>query len=797
MTEIRFALDGLNCGACVGRAEHALAQVAGVQHAAVNLADSSATVALTDDRAGPAVAAALESTGYPAVPKNITLTIEGMHCASCVARVEDALHAVPGVLSANVNLLEGRASVETLGRAPDLQAAIAAVGFVAAAGDEAPQPERHAVEAKEQFHNFLIAAVLTLPVFIMEMGGHMIPAFHHWVMQTIGQPTSWMIQFVLATLVLIWPGRGFFAKGLPALWRMAPDMNALVVLGTGAAWGFSTVALFAPTLLPAGTRAVYFEAAAVIITLILLGRWLEARAKNRTGAAIKALIGLQPQSARVIRGGEQQDLPIAQVVAGDTLVIRPGERIPTDGVVKSGSSFIDESMVTGEPVAVEKGAGDMLVGGTINGNGALTIEATAVGADTVLARIVALVQDAQGARLPVQDLVNTVTRWFVPAVMGVATMTVLGWLLFGPAPALSYALVAGVSVLIVACPCAMGLATPTAIMVGTGRAATLGVLFRRGDALQALQGVQVVAFDKTGTLTLGKPVVTEVTGLHGDPEAMLRAAAAVEAQSEHPLAQAIVSAVDGTLPTVTDFEAIPGHGLRGHVGGQDVLVGAVRLMTREGIDTAAFDAPVQGLAEKGQTPVLVAIDGVAAGVIGLADEVRPDAGPVVKSLQEQGLRVVMITGDTAAAGETVGAALGITEVIAGVVPEGKVDAVRNLQASGAKVAFVGDGINDAPALATADVGVAIGTGTDVAVESADVVLMSGDPHCVVNAITMSRATMRNIKQNLGWAFGYNIALIPVAAAGMLSPALAAGAMALSSVLVVSNALRLRKIKGAA
>ncbi len=797
MSEIRFTLDGLHCGSCVGRAEHALTQVEGVRAARVNLADASATVELaTDDRA-PAVAAALNDAGYPAVPQHISLSIDGMHCASCVARVEAALRNAPGVLSSHVNLLEGKAGVETLGRVTDLENAITDLGFAVSVSGTAAPTDRHALEAKEQFRNFLIAGALTLPVFILEMGGHLIPAFHHWIMQTIGLPTSWTIQFVLTTFVLIWPGRGFFTAGLPALRRMAPDMNALVVLGTGAAWAFSTVALFAPDILPIGSRAVYFEAAAVIITLILLGRWLEARAKSQTGTAIKALIGLQPRSARVLRDGVQQDIPIAQVVAGDVLMIRPGEKVPTDAVVQSGTSFIDESMVTGEPVAVEKGAGDMLVGGTINGNGALTIEATAVGADTVLARIVALVQDAQGARLPVQDLVNTVTRWFVPAVMGVATMTVLGWLLFGPAPALSYALVAGVSVLIVACPCAMGLATPTAIMVGTGRAATLGVLFRRGDALQALQGVQVVAFDKTGTLTLGKPVVTEVTGLHGDPEAMLRAAAAVEAQSEHPLAQAIVSAVEGTLPTVTDFEAILGHGLRGHVEGQDVLVGAVRLMTREGIDTAAFDAPVQGLAEKGQTPVLVAIDGVAAGVIGLADEVRPDAGPVVKSLQEQGLRVVMITGDTAAAGETVGAALGITEVIAGVVPEGKVDAVRNLQAGGAKVVFVGDGINDAPALATADVGVAIGTGTDVAVESADVVLMSGDPHGVVNAITMSRATMRNIKQNLGWAFGYNIALIPVAAAGMLSPALAAGAMALSSVLVVSNALRLRKIKGAA
>ncbi len=803
MSEIRFTLDGLHCGSCVGRAELALTQVDGVQAARVNLADASATVELADNAVAPTVVAALDDAGYPAVPQHISLSINGMHCASCVARVEAALHDTPGVLSSNVNLLEGRAEVATLGQVAELQKVITDLGFVANVHDNAPRDDRHAIEAKQQFHNFLIAAILTLPVFVLEMGSHLFPPFHHWIMQTIGLPASWAIQFVLATLVLIWPGRGFFTIGLPALWRMAPDMNALVVLGTGAAWAFSTVALFAPDLLPTGTRAVYFEAAAVIITLILLGRWLEARAKSQTGTAIKALIGLQPQSARVLRDGKQQDIPIAQVIAGDVLIVRPGERVPTDGIIQSGTSFVDESMVTGEPIAVEKGADNRLVGGTINGNGALTMTATAVGADTVLARIVSMVQDAQSARLPVQDLVNQVTRWFVPAVMGIAFFTVLLWLLFGPSPVLSYALVAGVSVLIVACPCAMGLATPTAIMVGTGRAAALGVLFRRGDALQALQGVQAVAFDKTGTLTLGQPKVTKVTCLQGDADAMLRDAAAVEAQSDHPLAKAIVAAANGPLPDVVGFAAIPGHGLRGMVEGRKVLVGAERLMRAEGIDSATFDAPIQSLAQAGQTPVLVAIDGVAAGVIGLADVVRPGAEKVMKALQEQGLRVVMITGDTPETGAAIGAELGVADVVAGVVPEGKVAALRDLQGQGLKLAFVGDGINDAPALAAADVGVAIGTGTDVAVESADVVLMSGDPQGVLNAITMSRATMRNIKQNLFWAFGYNIALIPVAAGilfpiwgVLLSPALAAGAMALSSVLVVSNALRLRNIKGA-
>ncbi len=735
----------------------------------------------------------------------IKFDVQGMNCGSCVGRVEAALLKTPGVIAANVNLANGTATVTTSSGKDAALKSISDIGY-AASVIETVKDNSAAKDAETAvaFQRFRLAAILTLPVFVLEMGGHIFPSLHHLIARTIGMQTSWTIQFVLTLLVLILPGRVFFEKGIPSLMQRAPDMNALVVLGAGAAFAFSTVALFAPGLLPADTRVVYFEAAAVIVTLILLGRWLEARAKGQTGAAIKRLLGLRPSTARVLRDGQEVDLPIASVVAGDVINIRPGERIATDGRVINGHAFVDESMITGEPLPVEKGEGDTLVGGTVNGNTALRMEATAVGEDTMLARIIAMVADAQGARLPVQDLVNRITAWFVPVVMVVAILTVIAWVVFGPDPVLSYALVAGVSVLIIACPCAMGLATPTSIMVGTGRAADLGVLFRQGDALQALQGVDVVAFDKTGTLTLGKPVLSEVYALHGSTDDLLRVVAAVEAQSEHPLAHAIVTAVKGALPTATAVEAIPGHGLRGVVDGRVVLVGNARLLKRYDVDASQLQEEAGAFATQGQTPILVAIDGAPAGVISVADTLRPTAASTVAALKDMGLRVLLITGDTRAAGQAIGATLGVSDVVAEVLPEGKVDAIRALQAEGAKVAFVGDGINDAPVLAAADVGIAMGTGTDVAVESADVVLMSGDPGGVLNAISISRATLANIRQNLGWAFGYNVLLIPVAAGllfplwgVLLSPALAAGAMALSSVLVVSNALRLRRVAGVA
>ncbi|MCG3266991.1 heavy metal translocating P-type ATPase [Yoonia sp. I 8.24] len=729
--------------------------------------------------------------------------ITGMSCAGCAGRVETALARADGITGVHVNLATSTATVASA-LAPDaIAAVITQAGYPAEPViDHAPVVPDHGQTAQDIFRQFVIAACLTAPVFTLEMGGHLVPAMHHLIARTIGTQESWVIQFVLATLVLIGPGRVFFTKGLPALWRRAPDMNALVVMGAGAAWTYSTLALFAPGLLPTAARAVYFEAAAVIVTLILLGRWLEARAKGQTGAAIERLIALRPDTATVVRAGQEIALPLSELVTGDIIILRPGTQIPTDGVVTQGASHIDESMVTGEPVPVAKSEGDTVVGGTINGTGALQIRATAVGAETMLSRIIAMVEDAQDARLPVQDLVTKITVWFVPAIMGIAAVTVLLWFVFGPAPVLAHALVAGVSVLIIACPCAMGLAVPMSIMVGTGRAADLGVLFRQGDALQALAGIDTVAFDKTGTLTIGRPTLTDVDVLSGKKDVFLRKVAAVETLSEHPLASAIIGSAQTPLPVATEFSAIPGYGLQGKVDGLVIVIGAERLLIREGIDLASLRQVAQNHAQAGKTPIMVAIDGKAAGVIAVSDQLRPTAKATVMRLQAMGKRVVLITGDTDRTAKTIGAQLGITDIFAEVLPAGKVDVVRQLQAGGAKVAFVGDGINDAPALAAAQVGIAIGTGTDVAVQSADVVLMSGDPAGVLNGLTVSAATMVNIRQNLLWAFGYNVLLVPVAAGALfpifgllLSPGLAAGAMALSSVLVVTNALRLRRVKG--
>ena len=707
--------------------------------------------------------------------------ISGLNCGACAARAEKAMSGVAGVTSAHVNFADHTATVDA-DRAlfAQIESASTTAGYPATLIAQQAQPQTREDETPALRRATLIAAALTLPIFIVEMGGHIFPPIHHAIAQTIGLQTLWVAQFILASIVLIWPGQDFYRIGVPALLRRAPDMNSLVVLGATAAWGYSTIATFAPQMLPAGSVAVYFEAAAVIVTLILLGRWLEARAKGRTGAAIKRLIGLRPDTASVLRDGTFVSINIADVVVGDIIQLTAGERIPVDGDVVTGTGFIDESMISGEPIAVEKTAGDTVFAGTLNGANTLTMTAKAVGSDTMLARIIDMVVAAQGARLPVQDLVNKITLWFVPAVMVIAAATVAIWLLLGSLP---IALVAGVSVLIIACPCAMGLATPTSIMVGTGRAADLGVLFRRGDALQSLEGVDVVAFDKTGTLTMGAPVVASNT-LRADD---LAAVAAVEAASNHPLAAAIVALAGRHLPTATGVETVPGHGIQGMVAGRRIVIGNVAMMAWDGVSAQA-DVPA------GQTPVMVAIDGTFAGTLGLSDAPKADAKSTVQNLQAQGIEVVMVSGDTQTAADVLGAALGIDRVIAGVLPDGKADVVRDFQSKGHRVAFVGDGINDAPALACADVGIAMGNGTDVAVDSADVVLVSGNPMGVLRAITISRATLRNIRQNLGWAFGYNVVLIPVAALGWLTPQLAALAMAASSVLVVTNALRLRWVK---
>ncbi|WP_417605084.1 heavy metal translocating P-type ATPase [Primorskyibacter flagellatus] len=805
-----LSIEGMSCASCVGRVDRALANLSGVESVSVNLANETARLELDAPERLAAVAAALDELGYPARRGEAVLSIASMSCASCVGRVDKALAAAPGVLEVNVNLASETARVTYLEGAvepADLVRTATEAGYparIAGANASQDQTARKEEEARGLARRVTLAALLALPVFILEMGSHMIPGMHGLIGRTIGHQASWLIQFALTSAVLIGPGRQFYLKGIPALLKGAPDMNSLVAVGTGAAYAYSVVATFLPGLLPEAVRAVYFEAAAVIVVLILIGRWLEARAKGRTGAAIRKLVGLQPRTARVMRDGEAVETDIDTLQSGDVIVVRPGERIAVDGEVVEGNSHIDESMITGEPAPVAKATGDPVTGGTVNGAGSLQFRATRVGADTTLAQIIRMVEEAQGAKLPIQGLVDRITLWFVPAVMALAALTVLVWLVIGPDPALTLALVAGVSVLIIACPCAMGLATPTSIMVGTGRAAEMGVLFRRGDALQGLGQVGVVALDKTGTVTEGRPELTDLVLAEGYARAdVLAKVAAVEGRSEHPIADAILRAAKAqglTVSEASEFVSTTGYGVRALVDGAEVLVGADRFMTREGIDTSALVESETQLATRGRTALYAAIDGRIAAVIGVADPVKPASRAAIEALHGMGLKVAMITGDKRETAEAIARETGIDHVIAGVLPDGKVAALDALRAGSEQVAFVGDGINDAPALAHADVGIAIGTGTDVAIESADVVLMSGDLRGVVNALEVSRRTMANIRQNLFWAFGYNVALIPVAAGVLypafgvlLSPVLAAGAMALSSVFVLSNALRLRRI----
>ncbi|MEM9581006.1 MAG: heavy metal translocating P-type ATPase [Pseudomonadota bacterium] len=797
---LTFSIDGLSCASCVARVETAIGNVPGAADVSVNLANKQARLTLDGNATARQVSTALNDAGKPATPHMIELQIDGMTCASCVAGVERALTALPEVLDASVNLAAGTALVQSL--SPDSAPLIAAVAKTgkSARVETSANPSDQASAPDIAKRRMLVALVLTLPVFILEMGSHMVPAFHHWIAATIGTQTSWSIQAALTLAVLAGPGRHLIKGGIASLRARAPDMNALVTLGAGAALLYSLLVLIAPSVVPSAARAVYFEAAAVIVTLILTGRWLEERAKGRTGAAISRLIALQPKTAWVLEDGTPQERPIDLLEPGVLIQIKPGAGIPVDGTVTEGHSFVDESMLTGEPLPVEKTIGAPVTGGTVNtGAGAFVFKATSVGANTSLAQIIEMVRRAQSARLPVQDLVNKITAWFVPAVLAFAVLTITVWLVFGPDPKLTHALVAGVAVLIIACPCAMGLATPTSIMVGTGRAADLGVLFRKGAALQSLASVRTVAFDKTGTLTAGTPSVTSLqiaSGTRMEEKGVLALAAALEASSEHPLAKAICDAAKAVKVEPSSIEGFKNHtarGVTGQVGGAEVALGSLRFMQDLGIDISALPE-----AAPGQTPVYLAQDGQALALIGISDPIREEAANVISALTDLNIKTVIITGDRPSAAQPVANTLGVSQLIAGVLPREKAKAIEELAKEG-PVAFVGDGINDAPALAAAGVGIAMGSGTDVAIEAADVVLMPRSPLAVREAITISRATLRNIKQNLFWAFAYNSLLIPVAAGAFyplfgwqLSPALAAGAMAWSSVFVLSNALRLRR-----
>jgi Cu+-exporting ATPase len=808
---VSLPIAGLSCASCVKRAEGAIGAVDGVSEVSVNLATETATFSPSKPEQINSVIDAIQKAGFKVPRQTVQLEIDGMTCASCVKRVEDQLLAADGVYDAKVNLATQSAIIAAEDGTPikRLVDAVSKAGYEAREkeGSEKAEQNRAAQKQKEYNdlkRNFFIAALFTVPLFVLEMGSHFVPGVHMALMNSVGKQNLYLLYFALASIVQFGPGLVFYKKGIPSLLRLAPEMNALVVLGSSAAWGYSVVATFAPNLLPAGTQNVYFEASAVIITLILLGRVLEARAKGRTSEAITKLMSLQAKSARVKKGDDFVEVPLDEVVAGDIVLVRPGEKIAVDGEVTKGESFVDEAMISGEPVPVEKKVGASVIGGTINKSGSFEYRATKVGSDSALAQIIKMVETAQGAKLPIQALVDKVTAVFVPIVMAIAALTFGVWFFFGPDPAVNFALVNGVAVLIIACPCAMGLATPTSIMVGTGRAAEMGVLFRNGEALQDLKHTKIVAVDKTGTLTLGKPVLTDFIVLNGFDEATaLPLVAAVEANSEHPIAQAIVAAAKEKnlqLPATDQFNSETGYGVVATVGEHQVHVGADRYMEKLGHDLSAHAQTISALGDEAKTPLYAAIDGKLAAIIAVSDPIKDTTPAAIEAVHQMGLKVAMITGDNQKTAQAIAKKLGIDHVIAEVLPKGKVAALKELQADDTHVSFVGDGINDAPALAQANVGIAIGTGTDIAIESADVVLMAGDLKGVANAIDLSTKTIKNIQQNLFWAFAYNVLLIPVAAGvlfpftGMLlSPMLAAGAMALSSVFVVTNALRLKSV----
>ena len=742
----------------------------------------------------------------------IELALNGMHCASCAARIEKALAAAPGVSEAAVNFATSRATVRFdsgLAGVDALYDVVRALGYeaqpvsdAAAAGESshAAEEQRRQEDYARQRRRFVVALMLTVPVAVLAMAGHLVPA----LAPLLDVPARPWIELALTTPVLFWAGREFYSGAWAAARHRAADMNTLVAIGTFSAYLYSLTATVAPQLLhqAGGGQAVgvYYEVAAIIVTLILMGRLLEARARSRAGGAIRALMDLAPKLARVERDGVERDLPVAEVRVGDVVLVRPGEKVPVDGVILDGRSTVDESMLTGEPLPVSKQAGDPVIGATLNKSGAFRMRAARIGRDTVLQQIIRLVQEAQGSKAPIQRLADLVSGYFVPIVMSLAIATFVVWFNLAPQEnRLAMALITFVSVLIIACPCALGLATPTAIMVGTGRGAQSGVLIKGGEALETAHRLTTVVLDKTGTLTRGAPAVTDVAAVGIDETELLRLCAGAEGGSEHPLGEAIVRAAAErglARPPAEAFEALAGRGVRARVAGREILVGTARLLGERGI--VVDEAMAQRFADAGKTPVFVAVDGRAAGLLAIADPVKEGAQRAVARLQALGLEVVMLTGDQRRTAEAVAREVGVDRVLAEVLPDGKAEEIRRLRSEGKVVAMVGDGINDAPALAAADVGIAMGNGTDVAMEAAAITLVRGDLDGVAASIALSKATMRTIRQNLFFAFFYNVLGIPLAAGvfypltgWLLSPVFASLAMALSSVSVVTNALRLR------
>ena len=812
----RIRITGMTCTTCAATIEKGLAETLGVEGANVNFASEEASVEYDPTKVDLAkIRDTISELGYGTATKKSVFPVGGMTCASCVARVEQALSDVPGVISANVNLASEKATVEYAeeARFADLRQAVREAGYEL--GPEAEILEDVTTASRREIINirnrFILAAVLGLIILALSLP---------WSPSFTGKL---YLLWALATPVQFWAGLRFYRGAWGALRHKTADMNTLIAVGTSAAYLYSMVAVLLPGLFAgAGIEpGLYFDTSAMIIALILLGRFLETRARGQTSEAIKKLIGLNPKTAVVIREGEEKEIPVEDVQAGDLIVVHPGERVPVDGVVRQGYFSVDESMITGESIPVGKKVGDEVIGASINKTGSFQFEATRVGKDTTLARIVRLVEEAQGSKAPIQRLADVIASYFVPVVISIAIITFIIWFFAGPTPALTFAILNFVAVLIIACPCALGLATPTAIMVGTGKGAEHGVLVRSGEALEMAHQISAVLLDKTGTLTRGEPTVTNiVAAAPSSQEEVLRLAASAERVSEHPLAEAIVKAAlekKLKVSTASDFRAIPGHGVEALVEGKNVLLGNLRLMQEREFSLNGLEEKAKGLFEEGKTVMFLSLDSQVAGIIAMADTLKPDAKEAVQALHRMGIETVMLTGDNRRTAEAIAREVGIKGVRAEVLPEHKAQVVKKLQEK-MVVAMVGDGINDAPALAQADVGIAIGTGTDVAMETGEITLIRGEVMGIVTAISLSKRTMRTIKQNLFWAFAYNTALIPVAAGvlylvfghtgvppglrfilgdyGFLNPILAAAAMAASSITVVSNSLRLRRFKPA-
>jgi Cu+-exporting ATPase len=806
-------VTGMTCTTCAGTIKKGLSKTPGISQADVNFASEKASIEYDPTKVDLAkIKDTVSQLGYGVATKKSIFPVNGMTCATCVARVEEALSSVPGVISVSVNLASEKATVEYLegtGLA-DMRRAVKDAGYELGPEAQALEDVTTAAQREIRFirNRFIIAAILTASIMALSWG----PSF-------VGK--SYLL-WALATPVQFWAGLRFYRGAWGALKHKTSDMNTLIAVGTSVAYFYSMVVVLFPSLFATGVVEphLYFHTSAAIITLILLGRFLEARAKGQTSTAIKKLIGMQPKTALVIREGEQREIPVEEVQVSDLILVRPGERVPVDGIVRHGYSSVDESMITGESIPVEKKVSDEIIGATINKTGSLEIEATKVGKDTTLAHIVRMVEEAQGSKAPIQRLADVIASYFVPAVIGIAIVTFVVWYFVGPAPALTFAFLNFVAVLVIACPCALGLATPTAIMVGTGKGADYGILIRNGEALERAHQINTVLLDKTGTLTRGEPVVTDIISAHSfSQEEVLRLAASAEHSSEHPLGEAVVKAALENkleLSPSSDFHAIPGQGIEASVGGKKLFLGSLKLMEDRGLSLNGLEKEVAELLEGGKTVMFLGRDSQVAGIIALADTLKPGAKEALQALRKIGIETAMLTGDNRRTAEAIAREAGIDRVLAEVLPEHKAGEVKKLQEEGKVVAMVGDGINDAPALAQADIGIAIGTGTDVAVETGDITLISGDLTGVATAISLSKRTMRTIKQNLFWAFAYNTALIPIAAGvlylvfgntgvpsglhfvlgeyGFLNPILAAAAMAASSITVVSNSLRLRRFK---